>query len=132
MDRQGGRLASHMPVVDLDTAVNRDKRERHPPDVAPLPAGTRCDGSGADAVRNARWCADPLPDHTLNRIGKHGEATVFHGTIKDGVGREKVVEWLRWQCSGMGHWVPWPANPSQTSYRLHHQRPCLNGSLHFR
>lgn len=102
-------LASHMPVVDLDTAVNRDKRTlsgiRHiGPDVAPLPAGTRCDGSGADAVRNARWCADPLPDHTLNRIGKHGEATVFHGMIKDGVGREKVVEWLRELARNAQEW----------------------------
>ena len=99
-------LASHMPVVDLDTAVNRDKRTlngiRHiGPDVAPLPAGTTCDRTGVDrfgqpaTVSNARWCEVPLPDHTLNRIGQHGKATVFHGTIKDGVGREKVVAWLQ-------------------------------------
>ena len=120
-------LASHMPVVDLDTAVNRDKRTlsgiRHiGPDVAPLPAGTRCDGSGADAVRNARWCADPLPDHTLNRIGKHGEATVFHGTIKDGVGREKVVEWLRELARNAQEWGPGfpglPIHPKPLTVRI--------------
>ena len=93
-------LTDHMPIVDLDATVNRYKRTftgiRHiGADVAPLPAGTSCGGSGEDPVPNARWCDDPLPNHALSSVGDHGGVAVSHGRIKDGVGRDQVVAWLK-------------------------------------
>ena len=93
-------LTDQMPIVDLDATVNRYKRTltgiRHiGADVAPLPAGTSCDGSGEDPVPSARWCDDPLPNHALSSVGDHGGVAVSHGRIKDGVGRDQVVAWLK-------------------------------------
>ena len=101
---------SQMPVVDLDATVNRYKRTltgiRHiGADVAPLPAGTSCDMSGENPVASARWCADPLPNHSLRHVANHDGVEVSHGRIRDGVGREKVVEWLKIQAIGAQEWI---------------------------
>ena len=114
---------SQMPVVDLDATVNRYKRTltgiRHiGPDVAPLPAGTRCDMSGENPIASARWCDDPLPNHALPRVADHDGVEVSHGRVRDGVGREKVVEWLKLHAIAAQEWIrdgfsglATPANP---------------------
>ena len=101
----------HMPVVDLDATVDRYERMltgiRHiGADVAPLPAGSSCDMSGENTVANARWCDVPLPYRTLRRIGNHGDVMVSHGRLRDGVGREKVVEWLKRHAIDAQEWGP--------------------------
>ncbi len=92
--------AANMPIVDLDATANRHKRMltgvRHiGADVAPLPAGTSCDSSSDNPVPGARWCGDPAPRHLLPRAADHDGVAVTHGRIRDGVGRDKVIEWLR-------------------------------------
>ena len=107
--------ARQMPVVDLDTAALVERRVlsgvRHiGSDVAPLPAGTTCDRSLVDhhgrlaLVPNARWCENPPPNHTLRAVGRHGDVAVSHGRIKDGVGRQEVIEFLQANAVAAQEW----------------------------
>ena len=113
----GVRDALAAPVVDLDTARYVERRTlsgiRHVgADTAPLPAGTTCDRSGVDrfgqpaTVPSARWCESPLPDHTLPGVAQHGTVAVSYGRIKDGVGRDRVIAFLKENAVASQEWVP--------------------------
>lgn len=103
--------AQHMPVVDLDATTDRYERTltgvRHiGADVAPLPAGTNCNSSGDNPVLNARWCGTPTPRHNLPRAADHAGVTVSYGKIRDGVGKDQVVAWLREHAIATEEWIP--------------------------
>lgn len=121
-------LAQHMPVVDLDATRDRYERMltgiRHiGADVAPLPGGTSCDVSGNDPVPNARWCGAPSRDHALPRVAEHSGVAVSYGRIRDGVGRDAVIAWLREHAIAAEEWVPGllkglPIHPEPLTVRI--------------
>ena len=93
-------FTSQAPVVDLDTGQDRYRR---------ILSGVRHVG------------ADVAPSGSLPVVAAHGDTAVSYGTVRDGVGRDLVVEWLRENIQAAQEWGPGfpgltrPTSPSRVS-----------------
>ena len=88
-------FTSQAPVVDLDTGQDRYRR---------ILSGVRHVG------------ADVAPSGSLPVVAAHGDAAVSYGTVRDGVGRDLVVEWLRENIqAAQERALPFPGLPIHSS-----------------
>lgn len=95
-------LAGQAPITHLDASRSRWNRRvlngswHVGGDVAPLTGETR----GCHEQSLARRCG--APNHVLPTIRNHAGTAVSHGTLRDGVGRAKVVKYLKTMASFWG------------------------------